>query len=129
MINISADKDKIGIFFNVDNGGEQSSDLFLYDATKLYEILEEFENTESLPLDEMVQVKSYFGKGKIEEIKANDGSYFTSTQIDTIRANVVSWLNTTDYTSTQEVLESKDETLIAQMLFNYKMNDWQSPTP
>ena len=65
VVNINAGRDSVGIFFNVAQQNNIfdntiTSDLFLFDSTKLDEILAEFGETEQLPTDKMVQIENYF---------------------------------------------------------------------
>lgn len=134
VVNIDAAKNNIGVFFNVDINQENifretnTSDLYLYDKTKMSDILEELQDSETLPTDKLVQIETYFGKGEIEEIKTSDDYSFTSAQMNELKENVAAWLGTTGYMSTEEILQSKDEALIIDMLTRYSVN-WQSPTP
>lgn len=131
VININASKDSVRIFFNVaqqDNifADTDTSDLFLFDATKLNEILAELGESEQLPTDKLVQIENYFGKGQIERINSNDNSYFTIDQINEIKQNVTAWLNDPNhkYMSTEDVLQTGDEQLIKDMLQQYNVV-WQ----
>lgn len=129
VINIDAGKDSVGIFFNVAQQNNifddtNTSDLFLFDSTKLDEILAEFDETEQLPTDKLVQIENYFGKGQIEKVNTNDNSYFTIDQINTIKENVTTWLNTKDYVSTEDVLQSGNTQDINELLQLYGVT-WQ----
>lgn len=129
-VNINAGKDSVGIFFNVaktDNifTDQNTSDLFMFDNSKLQDILYELGETEKLPTDKLVQIENYFGNGQIEKINSNDSYYLTIDQINAIKQDVTTWLNTTDYMSTEDVLQSGDEQLIAEMLQKYGVT-WQT---
>ena len=132
VLSISAQKDKIGIFFNVDNSGNifaetDTSDLYLYDTTKVLEILEQMKETEQLPTDKLVQIENYFGKGHIEEIKTADTDYFTMEQINAVKQSVTTWLNDKGYMTTEDVLKSGDDALITDMLQQYNVTWLQNP--
>lgn len=129
VVNINAGRDSVGIFFNVAQQNNifdntNTSDLFLFDSTKLDEILAEFGETEQLPTDKLVQIENYFGKGQIEKVNTNDSSYFTIDQINTIKENVTTWLNTKDYVSTEDVLQSGNTQDINELLQLYGVT-WQ----
>ena len=129
VVNINAEKDSVGVFFNVakaDNifTAQNTSDLFLFDNSKLQDILNELSETKTLPTDNLVQIENYFGNGQIEKINSNDSYYLTMDQINVIKQDVTTWLNTTDYMSTEDVLQSGNEQLIAEMLQKYGVT-WQ----
>lgn len=132
IINITAGKDSVGIFFNVITEQEDIftdtniSDLFLYDNSKLnlQDFLDEFNENGTLPAEDLVQIENYFGSGQIEKINSNDNSYFTIDQINTIKENVMTWLNKKDYMNTEDVLQSGKAKDIAELLQLYGIT-WQ----
>lgn len=129
VVNINAGKDSVGVFFNVakaDNifTAQNTSDLYLFDNSKIQDILYDLSENEQLPTDKLVQIENYFGNGQIEKINSDDNYYLTIDQINAIKQNVTSWLNTTDYMSTEDVLQTGDEQLIAEMLQQYGVT-WQ----
>ena len=130
VINIQAGKASVGVFFNVSKQTDifadaDSSDLYLYDISKLQEIMADFEENGTLPTNKLVQIENYFAKGLIEQINSNDGSHFGIDEINKIKESVTSWLNTKDYASTEAVLQSGNQTDIAVLLQLYGNLDWQ----
>ncbi len=131
VINIKSGKDRVGVFFNVTKQTDiftetDSSDLYLYDTDKLQEIMAEFEENGTLPTKDVVQIENYFAKGLIEKVYSSERYYFTIDKINEIKQSVTAWLNTTDYASTEDVLQSGNQTDIAALLQLYGNLDWQS---
>lgn len=100
----------LGIYFDVDKEGSTGDEIWIGKMGEGGEI-------------SGIKIDNWFGEGKIEEIKTQDGYSADWTGLEAIRQTVAEFLSDNGYAGTQAVLESGNSDTITALMNLYSANN------
>ena len=131
----NAEKEKVGILLNISLKTDKNGNIITKKGVPQYTI-----NSENLSLiynpdldssnifeNNIVDIEDYFGAGKIETIKTDNG-VITKADIDKMAQNIANWLAENWYSCTDEAIANGKAKELAELITNAKSNQELSST-